>query len=570
MTAVNLNTVVGMFQRLEQRLDGLEANKCSQQHNGACEQHLMEVSDVKKSVEQCEQEIRELRRENFILDRAAKNTACLMSEITDRLEKLEIQNHKKMIAISGLHVYGERKLDMMEEVQYFLESEILVQVSIDDVYLIGAGTPPICVVTFSSLQDKTRVMINKSLLKGIVNREEKPIFINDYYASQHNEKRRYEREMMYQNEIKRADLQHDMKFVKGKLTLNDEQITSAKKVTTPQPLDILDMHQEELSYTLKLPMDKSQEIIEKGSRFICYTMPVQSCEQVQSAYMKVKLLHPAAQHVICSYKLLPESNDVFNTDYCDDGEHGAGRFLKSMIDDSGVSHRVFLIVRYYGGIKLQGARFECFQKVFEDVLSRASDLSVSTQRHPNPSQHDTDLKQRLDNQETPPTHAHPPMFPQANSRDKQSSAEPNIPEYAHIAAANKYIPRQNPAIRGARPGYTQSRSARRGPNAYRGRRASSYRGASRGRVRGQGQSQSAMKSYRGKPYYRKDDVQTRKRDSPTPPPPKHYNQRRRNQEIKPDESFDNMETDNLSVESQSLMEDWSQDRQGAFENESID
>ena len=149
-----------------------------------------DLAVLKKELTKCKSEVRELRRDNFILDRAAKTTAVMMKDVLDRLSKLEITNHKRMVTISGLFIQSEKKRDMVAELEYFILQEIGVDTKIDDVYLLGQGDPPMCVVVFSSLQDKNNVMQHKSNLHGLSNEKNRPIYVNDYWNAEQNEMRR--------------------------------------------------------------------------------------------------------------------------------------------------------------------------------------------------------------------------------------------------------------------------------------------------------------------------------------------------------------------------------------------
>ena len=178
-------------------------------------------------------------------------------------------------------------------------------------FFLGSGSPPICVVVFSSLQDKDSVMYNKVLLKGLTNRDDRPIFINDYYPAQQNQQRKYEKQLVYDNSVRPEKDQTQMDFRKGKLYVKNLPLHQARPVKTPGPTDLLDLDCNELTEIMNLKTQRGSEILIKDSKFIGYTMPVMSCEDVQKIYIKIKLLHPSAQHVICAYCLPDCEENLF-------------------------------------------------------------------------------------------------------------------------------------------------------------------------------------------------------------------------------------------------------------------
>ena len=103
---------------------------------------------------------------------------------------------------------------------------------------------------------------------------------------------------------------------------------------------------------------KGDELAEKGNKFIGYTLVPSSYQQVQEAYTKVKLLHPAADHVTCAMYM--KEVDLFAQDYCDDGEHGAGRYLLDYLLQNKLKQRAVFVVRYFGS-KLNAHRFACIK-----------------------------------------------------------------------------------------------------------------------------------------------------------------------------------------------------------------
>ena len=367
VTALNLTTVMGMFQKINERLGAIEKKDRQiphQPHDGK------EVSEMQKQIDLQKDEIKYLKRENFLLDRAAKITISHMNDLTERVAKLELNINKKMIIISGLFIYADNKQDNIKEVQAFFEYELdLPTVKVDDTFRIGDGHPPLCVVILSTLQDKIDIMSRKTMLKGVTNKANKSIYINDYWPADTNERRKTEREIYTMNQERPSEMQDELTFKQGNLLINSIPVKEVVPVSTPDPTEILDMEITRLNYILKLIVNRGKEVSMKGSRFIGYTAEVKDYQMIQEMYLKIKLIHPTANHVICAYRLPHSDNDMFRSFFCDDGEHGAGRVLLDHMKEHEYMDRVFFVVRYYGGTKLSADRFTCVIRAAENVMN---------------------------------------------------------------------------------------------------------------------------------------------------------------------------------------------------------
>ena len=457
---LDLPTVMEMLTNINQRLQTIESNqKLAAQPQPELTKRIEKLERSKVNIDQEEvsalkQEVKELKRDNFILDRAAKmlnNTVC---ELNQRLSKIELNNNKKIVAITGLYLYGTKRNERIEEVQSFFETELGVCPYLDDVYTVGNANPPICVVCFSNLQEKMQVMSYKKLLKSVENKDGKSIYINDYWAADVNERRKNERELYNRNDQRAGDQKVNMDFRGPYLHIGNSTAVQAKAVKTPQPRDILDLSAQELSRILKLVINRGKEVIESNSKFTAYTAQVTTYEQINDLYLKIKLIHPVADHVICAYHV--SNDDFFNTDHCDDGEHGAGRAILSYMKENDITDRVIFVVRYFGGVKLGPKRFEKITEAVRDVILQLPNTQVTG---------------------TPPKTEPKTVFvppPQVNRQTQNQSY-------------NKPKGTGREAIRGARP-YTSSKSSQRGSynKSYRSRQShlNQLRGRGRGRARG--------------------------------------------------------------------------------------
>ena len=110
---------------------------------------------------------------------------------------------------------------------------------------------------------------------------------------------------------------------------------------------------------------------ESGNEYIGYAASCKTHKQVRDLYMKLKLQHVAARHIICAY-CLPGIETYYHQDYVDDGEFGAGRFLLQLLTPNHITRRAVFVVRYYSGNKLGQKRHDTMLQAAEDVLTKST------------------------------------------------------------------------------------------------------------------------------------------------------------------------------------------------------
>ena len=90
---------------------------------------------------------------------------------------------------------------------------------------------------------------------------------------------------------------------------------------------------------------------EKGSKFIAYSYPVYSEDQVKEKLEEVRKIEHSARHYCYAYILNPEkSSQRVN----DDGEPSstAGKPILGQILSNDLTNILIVVVRYFGGVKL--------------------------------------------------------------------------------------------------------------------------------------------------------------------------------------------------------------------------
>jgi len=93
------------------------------------------------------------------------------------------------------------------------------------------------------------------------------------------------------------------------------------------------------------------EFKDRGSKFIAYTFPIASKEEVKKRLQDLKKEHPKAVHYCLAYRIGLEGNEFRVSD---DGEPGgtAGKPILNQIDSKQLTNILVIVVRYFGGTLL--------------------------------------------------------------------------------------------------------------------------------------------------------------------------------------------------------------------------
>ena len=118
----------------------------------------------------------------------------------------------------------------------------------------------------------------------------------------------------------------------------------------PQPTDILSIPAAKLDEILQMNMLIGEKQCIEENIFIGAAIKADNTATIQDAYLKLRLIHPQARHIMCAYQLQvePEDRNIHTQDFCDDGEIGAGRQLLKLLQESDLQNRAIFVVRYCG------------------------------------------------------------------------------------------------------------------------------------------------------------------------------------------------------------------------------
>ena len=105
-----------------------------------------------------------------------------------------------------------------------------------------------------------------------------------------------------------------------------------------------------------------------GNRFTAYAIETTSYECINDAYMKIRLNHAEARHIVCAWNF-PSTRAYESSSYCNDGDHGVGQHILQLLRVNDLSHIAVFIVRNYTG-KLNDKRLQAYAQALQKVINR--------------------------------------------------------------------------------------------------------------------------------------------------------------------------------------------------------
>ena len=167
--------------------------------------------------------------------------------------------------------------------------------------------------------------------------------------------------MMQESSLDREDIS----VQKGKMFIGDKEYQP--RVQPPDPTSVLKLPLQKLNEIMMMEVERGRPIQTKGNTFIPYVACVDSTDQVQDLYMKIRLSHAEARHIICAYSV-PGAEVLECSDHCDDEDHGVSKAVLDILLENNISHRAVFIVRNVGD-KLHDERISTYAAAAKAILS---------------------------------------------------------------------------------------------------------------------------------------------------------------------------------------------------------
>ena len=119
-------------------------------------------------------------------------------------------------------------------------------------------------------------------------------------------------------------------------------------------------------YTIK--KETSNELVVKGSRFICFLYHIDDIDDVDNHLDYLSKRYKDATHICFAYRL--DQSEKYN----DDGEPGgtAGFPMMSILKKKDIGNTLAVVVRYFGGTKLgAGGLIRAYSKAVSEAITAA-------------------------------------------------------------------------------------------------------------------------------------------------------------------------------------------------------
>ena len=155
-------------------------------------------------------------------------------------------------------------------------------------------------------------------------------------------------------------------MVKGTIMANNTRVVN--KIKVPQANDLLQLSDHEYDQVRACKLAKGQPHSESQSDFYCFAAKTKTIEEVNRAYMKVKIQHADATHVCCAYRFAGAIGP-FHQQGTDDGEIGAARRMLQIMKELEAEDLSVFVVRHYGGKHMGKRRFEIYQNQTREAIT---------------------------------------------------------------------------------------------------------------------------------------------------------------------------------------------------------
>ena len=332
--------------------------------------------DIQNTISIYQQEIKDLQlkannqeRKTKLLSDIVQREHLIRQDLARRLDSVETNNAKRCAILSGIYIQGKKK-DIKQQVVNFLKDALGKRPRVEDAYTLGKQEACTTVIVFESVKEKTEIFQHKGKLQDL---EGRPIYLNDYLPQAINESRRRERAIVKQIETDPQDSTKTEYTSKG---LKIRTSHYRKKVLAPQPGDVLELEPKELDDILSTKLTVGSKVRMEDSIFMAYGIDVKDYGTIRKAYLKTRLMHAQARHIVCAY-VIPRAEKHYCQNFVDDDEHGAGSTILQCMLENDVECKAVYIVHFCGREKLGGDRLQGYLQAMESLFTQHPDNQLT-------------------------------------------------------------------------------------------------------------------------------------------------------------------------------------------------
>lgn len=368
----NTAKIVNMIADLQQTVAEIKATSTNQ--TLTCAGNAGDIRRIEDMVQDNTAEIKALDEEmsdykfqlrllTNIVIRQDQQIASLTRKVNEAQQREMYPN----LVITG--IVEEPNEKPMQVYNQFVHEQLEIQelIPVHRAYRIGTGpNRPLIVELRDPTTYKPKIYKNASKLKGKRNSKGGMYFISDHLPEEYNEFRRRINDLISENKKKPTHEQFKMSAKRGRLLI-DEQ-TYEKAVHAPAPAELMRPDEKLYKLTEEIDMVRGKDDTIKKSKFIAYAAAVHDTNDVQAAYIKVRMKFADATHVVCVYRLQGAHSPTLQ-DYIDDGEFGAGRVILNVLKEEKLMNIVIFLIRYHGGTNLGSVQFDKFRETAQSAIA---------------------------------------------------------------------------------------------------------------------------------------------------------------------------------------------------------
>lgn len=361
----NTNTLIEMMQQLQKSMNDIQDGLTVQNSYKA------ELEDKMENIQECQShqadEIQELKLD---LKQCLNQVKFLSGVVTRQEQQIDMLTRRQTLAFqksmsSNLVFAGIKETqgeNVFQVVQAFIEQnlEISELIPLESAQRFGKGKNRPILLELRHVRDKRKIFERVSKLKGQRNSDGDFYFVSEQLPEEFNENKRRINDLITENKKKPTEEQMSMKVSRGTLLVNGTPYNKA--VQAPRVSEVLHPTATIIHLSDELEYHSGKAEYMENSKFQGFAVAVKDHDDVNAAYYRIKLKYPAATHISCAYRL-PGNNGPQNQDFCDDGEHGAGRTMLNLLKSEKLMNIAIFMVRIYGGKNIGPARFDIFKQV---------------------------------------------------------------------------------------------------------------------------------------------------------------------------------------------------------------
>ena len=362
---MDIRTVVQMLSELQKGIQEQINTVANKKMSEEDEQHM---SILMQRLTICE------AKERMMTDTIA-GMEDRIRELQNKLEVQDINASKRMVVLANFEGSSKKKI-LKRQLYAFFEKEMKINIVIEDLYRIGNSNPQDIVIVLLSANHKRDIFAHVKLIKNYTNSKGKKYYFRDFLTQKQNETRKKTQEIININNADPANSEEVTTTMSGKVYVGQRQYVP--QVTAPDATKVLRMPMLKLNMLLAIDVKQAKPIKVSDNIFTGYSLCVNDYQTIQDAYMKIRLNHAEARHIVCAWSI-PGLPQYEANDYCDDDDHGAGKPVLELMEQNQITNRAIFIVRNVGS-KLNADRVPAYIETAKHVIATFPENTMTKQK----------------------------------------------------------------------------------------------------------------------------------------------------------------------------------------------